>query len=69
MTTTVDDLEPLALRIWPNAKQIRISRDAVSVTAAAIDAHNSVIGQLTAESVDALREQLEHSLPQGGQAP
>jgi hypothetical protein len=67
--TTEDELRPLALRVWPNAKRIRISHHSGSITAEAFDVHNRIIGQMSAASADALREALDHSLPPGGQAP
>jgi hypothetical protein len=67
--TTDDELRPLALRIWPNAKEIRIDHEAGIITAIGIDAHGEVIDQLSAESAGALRDKLGHSLPDGGQAP
>jgi hypothetical protein len=67
--TTDDELKPLALRTWPNAKLIRISRPSGRVTVAAIDAHDCIIGQVSGESAEAVRDELQNSLPQGGQAP
>ena len=67
--TTEDELQPLALRVWPNAKLIRFSHQSGSITAEAFDVHNRSIGQMSGASADALREALEHSLPEGGQAP
>jgi hypothetical protein len=67
--TTDDELKPLAQRIWPNANEIHVVHDAGAVSTIGIDAHGQVIDQLSADSVDALRTKLEHSLPDGGQAP
>jgi hypothetical protein len=67
--TTDDELRPLAQRIWPNAKEIRVVHSSGTVSTIGIDAHGQVIDQLSAESIDALRVKLEHSLPDGGQAP
>lgn len=68
--TTDDDLKPLAQRIWPQAKEIRITHEGAGVTATGIDVHDRVTGAISADSVDALREKLEHTVPEGGgQAP
>jgi hypothetical protein len=67
--TTDDELKPLALRIWPNAKLIRVSHEQGYVTVAGVDVHDCVVGQISGESAEAVRDELENSLPQGGQAP
>jgi len=67
--TMDDDLTTLAQRIWPNAKLIRLSHDEGIVTARGIDAHNEVIGEMSANTPEALRYALNHALPEGGQAP
>lgn len=70
MTAIENEVRAEAQRVWPNAKRINIeSGGSNAVTATAIDANDHVIHQARAESLEALKANLENMLPEGGQAP
>ena len=65
-----DEIRAEAQRVWPNAKRIDIDSGGSSgATATAIDANDHVIHRASAESLEALKANLENMLPEGGQAP
>jgi hypothetical protein len=79
--TGEDEIRAAAERVWPRAKRIEVwpsgfARDAsptsAPVTASQIIAYNAqdrIIGQVFAESLDALKAKLDKMTPDGGHAP